>query len=86
MSAACEVSLNWDGKPPLCGEPALFEIAGACVHEHVATARVCSGCLADLRMAGEDETWECDPCATGREPHVCLMPITVMEIRPGAAA
>jgi hypothetical protein len=76
----CEQSVNWDGKPPLCGEPAGAIIRAACIHEHVGEAVVCWGCLAEERRTADEEEWLCVRCAEGPDPHDCPMPQVVIPL------
>jgi hypothetical protein len=76
----CERSLNWDGEPPICGEPALFRVRSMCVHEHLGEANVCAACLAEERRFCDDSEWECEACASGPDAHDCPMPQTVTEL------
>jgi hypothetical protein len=73
----CERSLNWTGKLPHCGEPAVALTRAMCLHEHLGEGYICWGCLAEMRQFCEDTEWECQACGEGPEPHGCPMPITV---------
>ena len=64
----CQVSVNWDGKPPWCGKPAAWTIAYGCVHEHVGKAFVCGGCKTKMDV---DYPAVCVPCGRSPEPHRC---------------
>jgi hypothetical protein len=70
VAETCGVYLNWDGKPPLCGEPAIGILTVACVHEHVERQPVCAPCAAELQRY---ETGTCVPCERSAEPHRCVM-------------
>ena len=78
----CEVSLNWDGTHPRCGEPAIAKTRAMCVHEHYGEGYVCAGCLSDMRKAGDDGGWTCTECARGPESHDCPMPLQVIPLEP----
>jgi hypothetical protein len=74
---ACERSLNWDGKPPFCGEPADVMTRAMCVHEHCGETYTCWACLSGLRKFCGDSEWECEQCWDGPQPHACPMPMQV---------
>jgi hypothetical protein len=75
MTAACAVSADWDGSPPWCGEPAIGEFAGACIHEHISVPhRVCAADAAEIQRL--DGTVICGPCERSAEPHDCPVTLT----------
>jgi len=53
-------------------------IEAACVHEHAIRLGICAWHLAEL---GESVV-TCNNCATGREPHLCAVTVTVREEVP----
>jgi hypothetical protein len=74
VTEPCGASLNMDGYPPWCGEPAYWLSRAMCVHEHYGEHPVCWGCMAGQRRVSG--LWECTECASGPQPHVCPMPAT----------
>jgi hypothetical protein len=72
-TVTCQVSVNWDDKPPLCALPAVGAFAAACVHEHVFTSRVCAPDAAEIQRTGQ---WFCQPCRDSAQPHKCPITLT----------
>ncbi len=82
MSEPCGASVNMDGYPPWCDEPAYWLSRAMCVHEHYGEHPVCFACMAEEDRAGD--LWECTECANGPQPHRCPMPVT-FSVLDGAA-
>jgi hypothetical protein len=54
------------------------EINQGCVHEHIATARACYACLAEMLSYEPDPgDWACGPCAL---THPCPAPLQISEL------
>jgi len=79
---SCGKSLNWDGLPPYCGEPAAVAIGGGCIHEHIDVDYACWACLSDIRKVCGDDEWLCIPCLGGPDPHDCTLSMQVTELEP----
>lgn len=79
---SCEKSLNWDGLPPYCGEPATVRIDDGCIHEHITVTYACWSCLSDARKICGDDEWLCTPCSDGPDPHKCPVLMQVTELEP----
>lgn len=52
-------------------------VTQACVHEHIATARVCRACLSQMIRYAEPDEWSCGPCI--ESGHHCPAPLIVTE-------
>jgi hypothetical protein len=76
----CERSVHWDGSKPSCGKPATALTRAMCVHEHYGEGYVCDGCLAMMRLLGDDSGWCCEECQRGPESHECPMPMQVIPL------
>jgi hypothetical protein len=66
ITAPCMLDEQWLGfwgEHPsgiACGEPSSATVSLACIHEHVDTVRVCSGCAVDMQYAAGEIT--CKRC------------------------
>jgi hypothetical protein len=59
------------------GEP-IVEISQGCMHEHIATARVCYACCDELTSYADPAEWTCGPCV--RAGHNCAAPLQFREL------
>jgi hypothetical protein len=63
-----------------CVRRPIFKIRQACVHEHIAQAKLCYACLAEVLSYDNPADWTCGPCVTAG--HACPAPLMISELVP----